>query len=293
MALYAFDGTGNEDRDDNDFDSNVLRFYSAYEDPAKNDDPRQKTGSLYLKGIGTKAATRIGKKLAMGLGLGGHSRVANALERLDDNRDAGDRVIDVIGFSRGAALALSFANRVAKEYPNDQIRFLGLWDVVAQFGLPGEKLQAGHELEWPKNNNVQRCYHAMALDERRKLFPLTRVEGPVPAGCLSEVWFRGVHSDIGGGNGNCGLNWISLHWMFQAAIRAGLPISLAVVEEKLNNQALPRSISDHKIELGDARPIRHDDVAHHSVEWSAGSAERPHNNPGFALRLMQDSGQIA
>ena len=42
MALYAFDGTGNEDKPDTDkggFDSNVLHFFRAYEDPAKDVDP--------------------------------------------------------------------------------------------------------------------------------------------------------------------------------------------------------------------------------------------------------------
>ncbi len=38
MALYAFDGTGNEDRDGDDRDSNVLHFFNAYDDQAKNDE---------------------------------------------------------------------------------------------------------------------------------------------------------------------------------------------------------------------------------------------------------------
>ena len=39
MALYAFDGTGNEDQDRDDRDSNVIDFFSAYIDPNKNTDP--------------------------------------------------------------------------------------------------------------------------------------------------------------------------------------------------------------------------------------------------------------
>ena len=47
MALYAFDGTGNEDRTDDAFDSNVCDFFHAYDDPLKNDDPSKERGSLY------------------------------------------------------------------------------------------------------------------------------------------------------------------------------------------------------------------------------------------------------
>ena len=39
------------------------------------------------------------------------------------------------------------------------------------------------------------------------------------------MWFRGVHSDVGGGNGNRGLNDITLKWMMSKARAAGLPIS--------------------------------------------------------------------
>ena len=52
MALYAFDGTGNEDQDRDEKDSNVVNFFNAYIDPKKNIDPDEKEGSLYLKGIG-------------------------------------------------------------------------------------------------------------------------------------------------------------------------------------------------------------------------------------------------
>ena len=54
MALYAFDGTGQEDREDSGRDSNVVDFFSAYHDPQKNADPKKDVGSLYLKGIGRR-----------------------------------------------------------------------------------------------------------------------------------------------------------------------------------------------------------------------------------------------
>ena len=44
MALYAFDGTGKQDEEDESRDSNVVDFFNAYTDPKKNVDPGLKEG---------------------------------------------------------------------------------------------------------------------------------------------------------------------------------------------------------------------------------------------------------
>ncbi len=175
MALYAFDGTGNEDQERDELDSNVVDFFNAYVDPKKNADPDEKEGSLYLKGIGTRARTIFGRNPAEAFGIGGHRRIRQAMERLENNLDAGDEIVDVIGFSRGAALSMSFANEIASKLPGVEIRFVGVFDVVAQFGLPGQHINAGHVVSLPAN--VKCCRHAMAMDESRALFPLTRLCG--------------------------------------------------------------------------------------------------------------------
>jgi hypothetical protein len=98
--------------------------------------------------------------------------------------------------------------------------------VVGAFGLANlgnTALNIGHHLELPRAN-LQYCFHALALDERRPSFLPTRLPG------AEEVWFRGVHSDIGGGNGNRGLNDITLRWMFSKAKAAGLPIADAAIQ---------------------------------------------------------------
>jgi len=107
----------------------------------------------------------------------------------------------------------------------------------------------------------------MALDERRLLFPLTRLCGPGnPMGSrLVEVWFRGVHSDVGGGNGNAGLNWISLNWMFENARREGLPLNATAIAGNL---------------------------VHTSVRIEPGLPGRPHNNPPEGLARIDDTGTI-
>jgi uncharacterized protein (DUF2235 family) len=288
MALYAFDGTGNEDED---FDTNALEFFRAFQDPRKNDDPSQELGSLYLKGIATRARTRPGELLAGKWGLGGHRRVREALDRLENNQAAGDTDIHAVGFSRGAALALSFANEVAHKYPTLKIGFIGLFDVVGQFGLPGPEINAGHDLRRPRN--AKRICHAMALDESRVFFPLTRLssDGAADPG-LVEVWFRGVHSDVGGGNNNRTMNWVALHWLFQEAIRFGLPIAPAAVAANLATRVDPMQISDHRFDLERKRVIRSTDLLHVTVQLGPGIAGRPHNDPTFTLHRIDDAGVV-
>ena len=291
MALYAFDGTGNTDNEDDLKDSNVLAFFQAYQDPRKNADPDEDLGSLYLKGIGRAARTHLGMTIAEAFGIGGHRRVEQAMARLKRNRKAGDTVVDVVGFSRGAALAMSFANDVAEELPGQRIRFVGVFDLVGQFGAPGAHINAGHRLSLP--TNVDCCRHAMAMDESRALFPLTRLADKTGAGpaSLVEMWFRGVHSDVGGGNRNKGMNWIALHWMYRHALRCGLPIDPAAVAANLVNKALPQAISSHKLDLEVERRFLTNDSLHVSVQLIASGAGRL-NNPAVALRRLDDDGNV-
>lgn len=288
MALYAFDGTGNEDHEGELRDSNVLRFFEAYVDPKKNTDSDEKLGSLYLNGIGVRAKEFVGKALAEAFGLGGHERVKEALKRLKNNVEAGDRIVDVVGFSRGAALAMSFSNRVKEEHKDLRIRFVGVFDIVGQFGLPGRFIQAGHVLSLP--DNVDCCRHAMAMDESRALFPLTRLcdkEGGHGQSLL-ELWFRGVHSDVGGGNQNRALNWIALHWMFLQATRAGLPIAEAAIAHNLEARGLPGTISKHDLDARIERKYFPVDRLHASVVLTP--VLPGYNNPPFTLMQFDDDG---
>ena len=287
MALYAFDGTGNEDQVNDTRDSNVCDFFHAYDDPLKNDDTSKERGSLYQKGIGQLARTRIGDLVASAFGLGGHKRVRRAMDRLENNLEAGDTNIDIIGFSRGAALAISFANEIAEHMPGVPIRFIGVWDIVGEFGAPGQHINAGHNLHFPPN--VAHCFHAMAMDESRLLFPLTRLgKGRNTSPKLEEVWFRGVHSDVGGGNGNRGLNWIALNWMYKAAIRCGLPINAAAVAKNLADSTIAQQITAHKLDAGNVRLFLPQDLLHSSVQLTHGITGRPHNNPTFPCARIDD-----
>ena len=289
MALYAFDGTGNEDKEGTEHDSNVLLFFQGYDDPSKNDDTKIDRGSLYLKGIGTRADDDpAAKGVAEAFGIGGLARIGDGLKRLENNLNGGDSVIDIVGFSRGAALAIDFANKIAEKFKDASVRFIGVWDIVADFGLPG--MHIAHSLSFPPNS--KQCFHAMALDEHRASFQLTRLakEGEKPPGLL-EVWFRGVHSDVGGGNGNMSLNWIALDWMYANAQRASLPIQDSAIALNLARRKDPPTV-DHKFEVGTLRHIRETDLLHSSVQLDKGNILFPHNNPKFEIARIDNHGKI-
>src|SRR5947209_3882245 len=98
MALYAFDGTWNSAKDDEDpqyTNTNVFRFYQAYRKRSKTDD-------FYLAGVGTRFDF-IGKALGGVFGLGELVRINEAYDHLCKAWAAGDTIIDIFGFSRGAA----------------------------------------------------------------------------------------------------------------------------------------------------------------------------------------------
>jgi hypothetical protein len=275
MALYAFDGTWNAAKDGDDPDpmnTNVVRFFQAYR-------KHSGTKDFYLAGVGTRFGV-VGKALGGVFGLGELPRINEAYDQLCQNWAAGDKNIDIVGFSRGAATTLDFchclmdrgirrpgSDSVVEASP--RIRFLGVWDVVAAFGLANlgdDLLNIGHHLSLPKSN-LQYCFHAMALDERRPSFLPTRLPGAV------EVWFRGVHSDVGGGNGNSGLNDVTMKWMMNKAKSAGLPIADEDISILKANPAAP-PMQDHRLPLK-VRLISAIDRYHYTVSPEDGCINPP------------------
>jgi hypothetical protein len=275
MALYAFDGTWNTDKSGEDTkyqNTNVVHFYNAYK---KNSG----TQDLYVAGVGTRFDL-IGKLVGGFFGMGELVRINEAYEHLCEQWAAGDKIIDVVGFSRGAATTLDFCQKIQSDgirkpnsddvvEPKPQIRFVGVWDVVGAFGLASlgfTDLNIGHHLSLP-SGNLAYCFHAMALDEQRPSFLQTRLQG------ATEVWFRGVHSDVGGGNGNGGLSDIALKWMFSKAKAAGLPIVDAdIAALRPNPAAAPNPVI--KLPL-DIRLISAVDRVHYTVSHLDGAANPP------------------
>jgi uncharacterized protein (DUF2235 family) len=121
--------------------------------------------------------------------------------------------------------------------PVDQIRFIGVWDTVAAYGSPIDEMTRGFSkyiwpLELPThdlNPRVHRARHALAVDEERTSFAPELWEESAPTlqsdpkqERLLQVWFSGVHANVGGGYPDDSLANVSLSWMMAEAADYGL-----------------------------------------------------------------------
>lgn len=121
--------------------------------------------------------------------------------------------LSIFGFSRGAALARAFSNRIIescekkgdellyqKKYPLN-MNFMGIFDTVASFGVPSQNVRLPfEERDLIVSTKVERCVHYIAAHEVRFAFPvdLIRKNGKL-AGDWLEKTYPGVHADVGGG----------------------------------------------------------------------------------------------
>jgi len=108
--------------------------------------------------------------------------------------------------------------------------FVGVWDTVSSVGWIENPLK----LPYIANNpGIEIGRHAIAIDERRAFFrnhlwrhsaESQQASGPRD---LKQVWFAGVHCDVGGGypESESGLAKIALEWMLDEAIAAGLLVN--------------------------------------------------------------------
>lgn len=122
------------------------------------------------------------------------------------------------------------------------IRFVGLWDTVAAYGLPIDELTRAWSWIFPLSipnrtplASVGSYCHALALDDERNTFhPVLLNEPPKGPHNVKQVWFAGMHSNVGGGYPDDGLSYVPLEWMLTEASAADLrfkPTALAEIRE--------------------------------------------------------------
>ena len=227
--------------------SNVAELFESYDEESPPN-----TAKVYVEGIGTvePITDQNGKLISSGalddqpgyaFGKGdkgingkierGCKMIVDEIEKLTHNIDdesvaIGTLSLDVFGFSRGAAAARSFVNRIEKapedgskmisegkkvylrKYLKDSsiviekivVRFLGIFDTVSSFA-PGSFVDLNFDndvkelgLGIPKE--VKKVVHLVAADEYRLNFSLTSI---TPSKQAIELILPGAHSDIGGG----------------------------------------------------------------------------------------------
>lgn len=126
----------------------------------------------------------------------------------------------------GTKLADGFRHTFGRNIP---VKFLGVWDTVCSVGWAWSPK---HYEYTAYNPAVQIFRHAVSLDERRTYFVQNLWSQHPPDGQdVLEVWFPGVHCDVGGGYDELesGLSKIALQWMAGEARKAGLKLNPAAV----------------------------------------------------------------
>ena len=133
-----------------------------------------------------------------------------------------------------------------------KVRFLGLWDTVDAYGGPVDELTRGWDRWiWPLKlrnkhlwSGVEKACHALALDDERSSFspqlwnemPLEKTQAldsnqhqaqdakNINEERISQVWFAGMHSDVGGGYPDESLSLVSFKWIMECAKAKGLKL---------------------------------------------------------------------
>ncbi|MGZ9271285.1 MAG: DUF2235 domain-containing protein [Candidatus Binatia bacterium] len=112
------------------------------------------------------------------------------------------------------------------------IEMIGVWDTVGSLGIPKifvDEKSTDRYIQFHDtalSPEVKAAYHALAIDEQRRAFTPTLWNEPRKDAdqILEQVWFAGVHSDIGGGYPDRHHSNIALKWMLECAKRHGLKI---------------------------------------------------------------------
>lgn len=129
-------------------------------------------------------------------------------------------------------------------------KFIGVWDTVGALGIPVGGLLQFVNKRWAFHDMtlsswVDNAFQALAIDERRKPFRPSVWERSKNAThqVLEQVWFAGVHSNVGGSYPETGLSDISLLWMLGKAEVSGLDIDRACLNKTSNPKPDPSGTS--------------------------------------------------
>jgi uncharacterized protein (DUF2235 family) len=103
-----------------------------------------------------------------------------------------------------------------------RVRCLGVWDTVGALGVPVEALKwANRKYQFHNaelSTLVDCAFHALAIDEKRGPFgPVLwqKPRGARPSQVVEQVWFPGVHSNVGGGWPDSSISDLALTWMIR------------------------------------------------------------------------------
>jgi uncharacterized protein (DUF2235 family) len=168
-------------------------------------------------------------------------------------------------YSPAGAAAVTFKSKFS--HAAKEIHFVGVFDTVGALGIPRSLIGLFSDkdefYDTEIGSNVAIARHALAIDEQRTDFEPTlwmRKEGLD----LKQVWFAGVHSDIGGsyppGRDGSLASDVPLKWMLNQARDAGL-MTEAHVTERLNSHATS-TLHNSRKHIYRLSPIRYRPLAY-------------------------------
>ncbi len=123
----------------------------------------------------------------------------------------------------------NFSFRQTFSHDNFAIHFVGLWDTVSSVGWIYTPLRL---LYTATNPLIRTVRHAVSIDEHRCFFRDNLYGKPGPNQDIVQVWFPGVHSDVGGSypSSESSPSNTAFQWIFGEARTAGL----AIVKDRIN-----------------------------------------------------------
>ena len=210
-------------------------------------------------------------------------------------RDQADRIPAAFSFYKKASAlpGSDEADRWRKDRALERadVHFVGVWDTVGALGIPTRVFAFVDEQDLfydsEIGSKVRYARHAVAIDERREDFNPT-LWGERESVDTKQVWFAGVHADVGGGyprNGGGLLSDVPLAWMADEAAVCGL-----VLEDHLHGDvanswqgALHQSHKGFYRHFRDkrVRKIPVDGVVHESVK-------RRHEAGGYRSEPLEE-----
>lgn len=120
-----------------------------------------------------------------------------------------------------------------------RLKFIGVWDTVGALGVPVRGLRfitrrkyRFHDVKLSRS--IDNAFHALAIDEKRKPFEPTLWETKRdPGQTVEQMWFAGVHTNVGGGYADSGLSDLAFQWIADKARECGLALDDEYVSDHI------------------------------------------------------------
>ena len=158
------------------------------------------------------------------------------------------------------------------------VHFMGVWESVSSGGWIYDKERFSNTTTLPEVSIIR---HALALDERRVRFHPDRITASRNQD-LKQVWFPGVHGDVGGGcrEEESGLAKVALQWMLHQAQIAGLLVDEIAKQKYLLGPVTKPDIfakPHQSLTMGRWRSIAEGDLVSTSVRFRIEAEQMPKN----------------